>query len=86
MEQIGTTRDGRTVLAHAYRTGHGLVIGLRADMFPDSGNLNGEHYELANLIGCIDAPASMPAGALRAADDWRGMREAVQHTSLRVGF
>lgn len=86
MEQIGTTRDGLIVLTHAYRTGFGLVYGLRADMFPGERTLTSGHYAAFSDVGCIDAPAAMPAGALRGADQWRNMREAAQITALRGGF
>lgn len=86
MEKIGTTRDGLIVLAHAYRTGYGLVYGLRADMFPGERTLLGAHYAAFPDVGCIDAPSAMPAGALRGADQWINIREAAQITAVRGGF
>lgn len=85
MEQIGTTRDGRKVLTHGYRTGFGLVFGLRGDMYPGERHLLGQHYASFAETGCLDAPAAMPAGGVRAVDEWRSMREAEQITALRGG-
>lgn len=86
MEQIGTTRDGRPVKAHAYRTGCGLVFGVRADMFPHARELGELRYELFSELGCLDAPPASPAGAARGTVEWMDYRGVEQAIALRGGY
>lgn len=70
----------RPIICTARFTGWQLVYGLRADLFP-----TGDAQQ--RVLGCLDAPTSMPAGAIVAVTDTQFplIRWANETCFLRAG-
>lgn len=75
-QQIGDLTDGRAVKALVRHTGWEFAYGLNPDVFP--GQLIGNAtYRPQSELGCIDAPESLPGGAVVVEDfqRWRDVHE-----------